>query len=398
MTIKICMKYKLLLHMALFCLIITPMIITGNLVSAQEEQNKPVKVKTNEQQRIIRESNPGHEDSKARITFDTLSINLGKVSDLEIVPFEYHFTNTGTETLIVEKVKSGCRCTVAELDKKEYAPGESGVIKASYNPTFRRGKETKFIDVLSNDGEKAFLKLIMNVEVDPVVKIPDSTLVLNDVIYKKGTSATFLLTTKMKKIEIKNLDISGPYLSWKILKEETAEKPDGSKQIEITIELTIDPDAPMEPFRRAIEAHMLLTDQNDQIIEHQVNFSVIARIIGDIKVNPSRVAVGRTTPHTEFTKTAMLTSLTGTEFKITDIKHVHGNLSTDPGEKHHATEIEISYEILSMPGIPSMYKVTIHGYSPTELGPFYGTVIVKTNIDEQPESYIRYSGNVIDTK
>ncbi|UCG49798.1 MAG: DUF1573 domain-containing protein [Phycisphaerales bacterium] len=34
--------------------------------------------------------------------------------------------------LKITNVKAACGCTVVQLDKREYAPGESGVIKVTY--------------------------------------------------------------------------------------------------------------------------------------------------------------------------------------------------------------------------------------------------------------------------
>ena len=39
---------------------------------------------------------------------------------------------TGDEMLKITGVKATCGCTVVQLDKRDYAPGESGVIKVTY--------------------------------------------------------------------------------------------------------------------------------------------------------------------------------------------------------------------------------------------------------------------------
>jgi hypothetical protein len=44
------------------------------------------------------------------------------------VPFVFKFTN-GVNRVIIDKIKSSCECTVSELKKKTYEPGEKGEIE-----------------------------------------------------------------------------------------------------------------------------------------------------------------------------------------------------------------------------------------------------------------------------
>ena|GEM_PF-2703783 len=44
----------------------------------------------------------------------------------------YAAAGNGDVMLKITGVKAACGCTVVQLDKREYAPGESGVIKVTY--------------------------------------------------------------------------------------------------------------------------------------------------------------------------------------------------------------------------------------------------------------------------
>jgi len=59
----------------------------------------------------------------------------------------FHFTNTGDETVIIKDVRSSCGCTIPKLEKKEYAPGESGEIHAVFTFGARVGTQMKRISV-----------------------------------------------------------------------------------------------------------------------------------------------------------------------------------------------------------------------------------------------------------
>ena len=60
------------------------------------------------------------------ITFDNTLHDFGAIWDHEKATHKFRFSNTGSETLVITDVRSTCGCTVPELDKKSYEPGESG--------------------------------------------------------------------------------------------------------------------------------------------------------------------------------------------------------------------------------------------------------------------------------
>jgi len=54
---------------------------------------------------------------------------------------DFRFTNTGRGLLKIGNISRTCGCTVFKLDKKEYTPNETGVIKVIY--TAGKSTETK---------------------------------------------------------------------------------------------------------------------------------------------------------------------------------------------------------------------------------------------------------------
>jgi hypothetical protein len=57
---------------------------------------------------------------------------LGRIGQRTKNTCELTFTNTGRASLKITKIKTTCGCTVTQLEKREYAPGESGTIKVTY--------------------------------------------------------------------------------------------------------------------------------------------------------------------------------------------------------------------------------------------------------------------------
>jgi hypothetical protein len=86
--------------------------------------------------------------SKAEIKFDKTDYDLGKIA-MGSNTFEFVFTNTGTEPLVLSNVAPGCGCTKADWPKEPIAKGKKGVIKTTYNAG-APGTFTKNISVYSN--------------------------------------------------------------------------------------------------------------------------------------------------------------------------------------------------------------------------------------------------------
>jgi len=77
--------------------------------------------------------------------------DFGVVGPNKKVPCEFKFKNAGTGTLVISSIVSTCRCTVPQLEKKEYAPGESGTITATYLSSPDPVPVEKHIHIVSND-------------------------------------------------------------------------------------------------------------------------------------------------------------------------------------------------------------------------------------------------------
>jgi hypothetical protein len=101
----------------------------------------------------------GEQDTPSKISFDQTVCALGRVGLGTKNACEFRFTNTGQGPLIITSVKSTCGCTVAQLEKKEYAPGESGTIKATYTAPNTTTTTQKSIYVSSNDKTNPSVRL-----------------------------------------------------------------------------------------------------------------------------------------------------------------------------------------------------------------------------------------------
>ncbi len=101
-------------------------------------------------------------NADAILSFKTKKIDFGEITSGKVVDVKYEFENTGDETLIIKNINTSCGCTYTRLDKKEYEPGEKGIIPVKFFSKGYRGKVIKTVTISSNDKNNAYLRLTLS--------------------------------------------------------------------------------------------------------------------------------------------------------------------------------------------------------------------------------------------
>ncbi|MCU7550314.1 DUF1573 domain-containing protein [Chitinophagaceae bacterium LB-8] len=97
---------------------------------------------------------------------DSMSQNIGKVKKGQVVEITWRFKNIGKKPLIIQEVRPGCGCTVAEKPEEPIAPGEESVIKGKFDSNNQsEGEHNKMISVLANTVNSTYHQLNFRVEV-----------------------------------------------------------------------------------------------------------------------------------------------------------------------------------------------------------------------------------------
>ena len=86
-----------------------------------------------------------------RLLFSSTSMDFGRVNQSGMLNREVTFTNVGRKELLIKAVQGNCNCITASAAKTSLKPGESSVIRISFNPADRKATQTKSITVYSND-------------------------------------------------------------------------------------------------------------------------------------------------------------------------------------------------------------------------------------------------------
>ena len=126
------------------------------------------------------------------ITAETMSVNDSPVT------FTYGFRNTGIRKVKIDRIMTSCSCAFAYADKSVVRPGDEAVISVRFNPKDHPGKFDRKIFVYTDDGNDPAATLILSVNVENRMDVPDQySITMGDiklksatVRFKKGVAAT----------------------------------------------------------------------------------------------------------------------------------------------------------------------------------------------------------------
>jgi len=104
-----------------------------------------------------------------KIVFPEKAKDFGNILQGDIIQYEFEFTNEGDAPLEITNVQTSCGCTAATVgEKNEYAPGEKGKIRITFNSNGKMGHVEKTVLVQSND--KVNDQIILGMSFD--IKLP----------------------------------------------------------------------------------------------------------------------------------------------------------------------------------------------------------------------------------
>jgi hypothetical protein len=151
--------------------------------------------------------------SNARIKFDALEHDFGKVSPDSINNCRFTFTNVGKDVLKIDRLQGTCKCTVPDLQKKEYAPGETGEITVEFHAPKYQGDTSQQVMVFSNDSNTPKAQLEIKAYVELQVAVTPEHLTLSLIATDGGASPITLTSLDGKKFAITKIESQGDVIS-----------------------------------------------------------------------------------------------------------------------------------------------------------------------------------------
>ncbi len=92
---------------------------------------------------------PNPRGSTALFNWRNATHDFGRITQGKPVTAEFTFTNKGEAPLVINQAKGSCGCTGVDYPKAAVLPGQSGVIKATFNAV-ALGAFNKTVTVESN--------------------------------------------------------------------------------------------------------------------------------------------------------------------------------------------------------------------------------------------------------
>jgi hypothetical protein len=112
-----------------------------------------------------------------RAVMSSLNHDFGTIVQGVSVTHNFVIKNLGGEVLQIQSVKASCGCTAVSPSKRELSAGDSTVIKVDFNSAGRKGKQTKYINVVTNDPANPSIRLTITCNIiEPSEKNKQSAL------------------------------------------------------------------------------------------------------------------------------------------------------------------------------------------------------------------------------
>jgi hypothetical protein len=91
-----------------------------------------------------------HAQSAAQFGFTKTTHDFGSVQRGPDITYDFEFTNTGTQPLMIYDAKGSCSCTKAEFKRDPVLPGQKGKVTARFETKDKDGSFSKTLFIYSN--------------------------------------------------------------------------------------------------------------------------------------------------------------------------------------------------------------------------------------------------------
>lgn len=171
------------------------------------------------------------------IRLDPVTHDFGEVRWGDTLKYTLHFVNTSRREVMIERVDTGCGCTVAEWSSRRLRPGERGSLMVQFNPTGFTGQVESAIQLYLYSFQQP-VTCHIRANVNPLF-VPSPPIVdFEQVNPGRQANATVVLrNTSGQQVKVTHIHSSAPYIHARLLSEASA----NSRHPVITISLVNPP-------------------------------------------------------------------------------------------------------------------------------------------------------------
>lgn len=302
------------------------------------------------------------------LKFETTVHDWGKIPDSAPVNYEFKFTNTTDREVMITNVSSSCGCTSVAADPV-VKPGASSVIRATFNPTGRNGRDIKTINVALNDPACALIQLTTAADVQKRIIIEPMSVFFGEVEVGKGAAQELSITGRPAGFAITAAAAEGANIALEPLGQDTVQI-DGVEMNRSRYRVTLDPKAPMGASQGKIN---LTTNQTTPEGKPEtLSVAVLGNVMGDIRVSPERLPIRLLGQGEPFAAEMSLMARGSTSFEILEV-------STDLPPSFRAVVDVTPFQAGNTMG----YRIRLAGTAPAA-NQFTGNLIIKTTTGTHP--------------
>lgn len=99
------------------------------------------------------------QEPTSTLKFEKTTYDFGQVIEGEMAKYDFKFTNTGNEAVLLSNVQASCGCTTPQWPKDPIAAGAASAVTALYNSAGRPGYFTKTITVTTSNAGIYYLTI-----------------------------------------------------------------------------------------------------------------------------------------------------------------------------------------------------------------------------------------------
>lgn len=308
-----------------------------------------------------------------KLELDRTALDFGEVTDQDILKGEIKFKNVGKTSLIIIECKPSCGCVRPKLrgDKKEYGPGEEGVIEVQFEPLNKQGPLKDLnISVRSNDAGAPSQRIEVKGDVKPTVGVdsPDG-LSLGSIEAGSAKSLTFYIFGRLPTFKATFATISAEDgFSVKIGETVEVERK-GEKVQRTAVTVTAESGARVGKF-----SHSVVIRHTDKRIRNGLwELPITGEVLNDVRTEPVEIDLGALGMTEDYTHPIKLTNVKGASFKILESRFTP--------TKGGPLDIKIEGSATDKPGT---LDCKVSGKTPARPGPCEGFLQVRTDLKGMP--------------
>ncbi len=240
---------------------------------------------------------------RARIRFEKVVHDFGEIGPGTKHSCEFRFTNTGIGMLKILTIDAPCGCTVTELKKRQYRPGEPGTLKVRYSASTQPASPRKYVYVNTNDAANPKVTLTIKARIAPKVSYDPKKLNLLLRDEGGGCPKITLISIDKKPFSITAFRSSGNCIT-----------ADLDSSVEAT-KFVLQAKANLERLRTAPNGLIYISLTHPECKKVTIVFNALAKF----RITPPQIIVLKAEPHKPVVRRLWVLDNYGQDFEIESV-------------------------------------------------------------------------------